>query len=188
MFVVSSQWAAKWLVINNKKIGFKNFDSVVCLSEKQKQICSKFSENIIVAEQQNSFSLAQSIKESNHGETIIYLHGNLSLKAFDRTLESFVAGYEKLEVYRNLPILKKIDSTFDVYIFFSPSGVENFASSGNRIPETSFIVAIGTTTAETCGRFFNREIHISKKQEELAAVQFAAGLIQNRKQVLNHIN
>ena len=186
-FVVSSQWAAKWLVKYHSRIEFSNLDSVLCLSEKQKLICNKISDSIFVAEQQNAQSLARLVGKTNRGEKVIYLHGNLALNVFDKTLESFKIECEKLEVYRNLPVLKKLENTFDVYLFFSPGGVQNFVNSGNVIPDTSAIVAIGATTAETGNKFFNREIYISKIQEELAAVKFAAGLLRHN-EIRNYTN
>lgn len=178
-FVVSSQWAAKWLVKYKTEIGFKNSDSILCLSEKQKEICYAISENIFVATHQNALSLAQLAVEINRGERVVYLHGNRSLDIFETEMKSLGIRVKKMEVYQNLPVLKTLSNTFHVYLFFSPGGVENFVTSGNMIPGTSVISAIGTTTSAACERLFDREIFISKKQEELAAVKFAAGFLQH---------
>ena len=186
-FVVSSQWAAKWLVKYKTKIGFEECDSILCLSEKQKEICSTISENIFVATHQNALSLAQLAGELNRGEKLVYLHGNKSLNVFETEVNSLGIAIKKIEVYQNLPILKKLSNSFDVYLFFSPSGVESFVQSGNRIPRTSVISAIGATTAAACERLFEREIFISKTQEELAAVKFAAGFLQHSEIRLNTI-
>jgi len=180
-FVVSSQWAAKWLVKYKTEIGFDKSDSILCLSEKQKEICSIISDNIFVASHQNACSLAQLAGELNRGEQVVYLHGNISLNVFETVMNSLGIAIQKNEVYKNLPVLKTLSNTFDVYLFFSPGGVENFVSSGNTIPGTSVISAIGTTTAAACERLFEREIFISKTQEERAAVQFAAGFLQHSK-------
>jgi uroporphyrinogen-III synthase len=186
-YVVSSQWAAKWLVKYKTKIDFESCSSILCLSEKQMEICKTISENIFVASKQNALSMAQLISEKNHGEQMVYLSGNLSLDTFELEMKSLGIVIQKIEVYRNKPVLKKLSNTFGVYLFFSPSGAENFVKSGNRIPRTSNIAAIGTTTANACERLFNREILISKKQEELAAVQFAAGLLNHSEIRLNTI-
>lgn len=178
-FVVSSQWAAKWLVKYKTEIDFDKFDSILCLSEKQKEICSSISDNIFVATHQNAFSLAQLAGELNRGERVVYLHGNKSLNVFETEMKSLGIRIKKIEVYQNLPVLKTLSNTFHVYLFFSPGGVENFLTSGNMIPGTSVITAIGTTTSAVCERLFEREIFISKTQEELAAVKFAAGFLQH---------
>jgi uroporphyrinogen-III synthase len=177
-FVVSSGWAAKWLVKYQSEIGFKKYDSVICLSEKQKEICTVISENVFVAIHQNALSLAQLVFEMNRGGQLVYLHGNRSLNVLENEMKSLGIGFQKTEVYRNIPVLKKLDKSFGVYLFFSPSGAENFAESGNQIPLNSVIAAIGSTTANACEKLFGRNIFISEKQKELDAVQFAAGLLQ----------
>ena len=186
-FVVSSQWAAKWLVKYKTEIGFKKNDSIFCLSERQREICSTISGNIFVAEQPNAFSLAHLAGAMNSGKRMVYLHGNRSLNDFETEMTSLGIGVQKIEVYQNLPVLKTLSNTFGAYLFFSPSGVENFVKSGNLIPSASVISVIGTTTAKTCERLFCREIFISKTQEELAAVQFAAGFLKHSEIRLNTI-
>ena len=175
--VVSSQWAAKWLVKFKTEIGFETNDSVLCLSEKQKEICSAVSENVLVATQQNALSLAQLASQTNRGGLVVYLRGDLSLDTFELEMKSLGIGIQKLEVYRNVPVLIKLEKTFDVYLFFSPSGAENFVKSGNLIPHTSAIAAIGAATGTICKALFNREIIISKTQEELATVKLASTLL-----------
>ena len=93
-------------------------------------------------------------------------------------MESYNINFEKFEVYRNLPVIKSIEDTFDFYLFFSPSGAANFEESGNHIPDYASVVAIGTTTATACEKLFGREISISEKQTELDAVKFAVGVLQ----------
>ena len=70
-FVVSSQWAAKWLVKYKTEIGFEKSDSILCLSERQKEICSTISGNIFVAEQPNALSLAALVKQINRGGAVV---------------------------------------------------------------------------------------------------------------------
>lgn len=178
-FVVSSQWAAKWLVNYYMEIEFNNEDSIICLSEKQREICTEITKNIFVANHQNANSLAQLTIEKNRGEQVVYLHGNLYLNVFGLKMKSLEYRFLQVEVYQNLQLLLKVGNTFDVYLFFSPSGVQNFYESDNLIPRSSAIATIGSTTAKACEKLFNREIFISEKQNELAAIKFAAGLLQN---------
>jgi uroporphyrinogen-III synthase len=186
-FVVSSGCAAKWLVKFQTEIGFKKSDSIFCLSEKQKEICNAISENIFVATHQNALSLARLVFKINRCEPVVYLHGNLSLNIFENEMKSLGVRFQKAEVYRNEPVLTKLEKTFGVYLFFSPSGAENFVQSGNQIPRNSTIAAIGPTTANACEKLFGREIMTSEKQKELDAVQFAAGLLQQSGIRLNTI-
>ena len=178
-WVVSSQWAAKWLFKFQSEIGLKDNDSIFCLSEKQKEIFAGFAGNIFVANSQNAVSLAQLALEKNRGEQVLYLHGNLTPDVFELEMKSVGNSFQKAEVYRNLPVLKKLENKFGVYLFFSPSGAQNFYESGNQIPLLSAIAAIGSTTSKACEKIFGREICISEKQEELAAVKFAARLLKS---------
>jgi uroporphyrinogen-III synthase len=93
-------------------------------------------------------------------------------------------GIQKIEVYRNLPVLKRLSNSFGVYLFFSPGGAANFAESGNHIPDSASVVAIGETTAGICRKLFGREVFVSKYQDELAAVKFASGLLKTKEDLI----
>lgn len=174
MWMISSQWTAKWLIKYHNEIGFGKADSVICLSEKQKEICSGFTQNISVSNKKNIKSLAKLAFGKNNGEQMIYLHGNLSKNIFNTELKHPETNLKKVKVYRNLPVYKKMDEAFKCYLFFSPSGAISFVESGNKISRSAVIVAIGPTTAKACKEIFGREIFVSEKQDELAAVQFAS--------------
>ena len=177
MWVISSQWAAKWLLKYHAEIGFGILDSIVCLSEKQKEICKVITRNISVSNQQNAVWLSKMAFGQNKGQSVIYLHGNLSNHIFENEFDTPEKPFHEVEVYRNSPILKQLGN-FEVYLFFSPSGVINFVEGGNFIPAFSQIVAIGSTTAKTCKEIFQREVFTSEVQEELAAVKCAVQILQ----------
>ena len=82
MWVFSNQWAAKWLVKYHAEIGFGIDDSIVCLSEKQREICQCITKNISVSNQQNAVWLSKLTLDQNNGQQVIYLHGNLSNNIF----------------------------------------------------------------------------------------------------------
>lgn len=176
IFLVTSQWAAKWLVLNATEIGFIQTDFILCLSKKQKEICSIISENILVAEEKNADSLAKLVLDKIQDENLIYLKGNNSLTVLQSILKINGIRIAEIEVYKNLPSQKTIENEFDIYLFFSPSGISNFYESGNRIPVISKIVAIGKTTAVACRNTFSNEVFISPVQEELATVKYAINI------------
>jgi uroporphyrinogen-III synthase len=184
-WVVSSQWAAKWLAENFTELGFGKLDSVFCLSEKQKEIVSAVSRNIWVSPELNAASLAQFILQKNKTEVIFFLQGNLSLNVLESNLSHLGNRFQKTEVYRNLPLSKKIEGVFDVYLFFSPGAVKSFYEAGNKIPGRSKIAVIGPTTAKTCAVYFDNEILVSGVQEELAFVKYAVEMY--RQSELNFI-
>lgn len=180
-FVVTSQWAAKWLVEYNAEMGLKDEDSIFCLSEKQKLILKDVSKNIFVSKKRNAKSLANLVISKNNQELVIFLHGNRTLNIIESQLSSFYSGFVTIEVYRNYPVYLRLKKKFSAYIFFSPGGVENFNDSGNSIPETAEIFAIGETTADACKLLFKNKVSISEQQDEISVIKYAVDRI---KQVL----
>ncbi len=178
-FAITSRWAAKWLVKNAAEIGFNNSDSVFCLSEKQRNVCSRITQNIFISEESNAESLAKLIQAKNKNEQVVFLCGNRSLDVLEMKLNQN-HRFKKVEVYRNLPLFPEVKSEFDFYLFFSPGSVENFYKAGNTIPKRSKIVTIGSSTAKACLVFFRNEILASPVQEEIAMVKYAAALMNQQ--------
>ena len=58
IFLVTSQWSAKWLVLNAVEIGFTQTDKIFCLSEKQEKIWLNYHNKIFVSDEKNAVSLA----------------------------------------------------------------------------------------------------------------------------------
>ena len=175
-FVVSSKWGAKWLVQNLSKVNFSGSDQVFCLSEKQKEILKLATKNVFVSKMKNSASLVKLVMEKNTSETVVFLHGNKTQDSTSSKLNAAGIRFLNLEVYKNSLLKNKINRNFNVYLFFSPSGVESFIGGGNSVLPDSKIVAIGKTTATFCRQYFQNKIYISEIQEELAVTQYAVEL------------
>ncbi len=111
-FVITSQWAAKWLSENFTKLEYTNNDSVLCISEKQEKILRTFTNQIFVSEKQNAASLVQLVFQKNTNETVVFLRGNKSLDIVPSNLKLKGVKIEELKVYRNLPQKIKTDKFF----------------------------------------------------------------------------
>jgi len=70
-------------------------------------------------------------------------------------------------------IEKLVSGAFDGYLFFSPSGINQFKLSGNCPNPNSPIFANENSTARAAWRFFTNKVHTSPDSEELSFVQFA---------------
>lgn len=70
-------------------------------------------------------------------------------------------------------IEKLVTGTFDAYLFFSPSAIDNFKNSGNFPHPTSLLFANENSTARAAWRFFTNKVHTSPIPEELSFVQYS---------------
>ena len=70
-------------------------------------------------------------------------------------------------------IEKLASGVFDAYLFFSPSGIDRFKSSGNFPYPNSLLFANENTTALAAWRFFTNKVHTSPDSEELSFVQYS---------------
>jgi hypothetical protein len=134
-----------------------------------------------VSECKNARSLADLVIKRYHSGIVIFLHGNQSVNQNESGRAPFYSIFKSIGVYQNFPIPEKIDKEFNLYVFFSPSGVRSFNHSGNVIPASAGIVAIGETTAKACKTLFTNRVFVSEKQDELSVIQFA---IEQTKQML----
>lgn len=177
-WVITSSYAAQWLKINFRAIGFSYDDTVFCLSAKQAEIISDFSIRILISDEPNAVSLAEKVKQKNTGEAIIYLSGNKSLPILANEFQSPDFEFHKTEVYKNIPAYQKITNEFAAYLFFSPSGIESFLSSGNKIKKSALIFAIGETTGMSARQHFINTVLESPVQEEVGFIEFAFNQIK----------
>lgn len=72
-----------------------------------------------------------------------------------------------------LKIEKLVSGTFDGYLFFSPSGINKFKSSGNFPLPNSLVFANQNTTARAAWTHFTNKVHTSPDSEELSFVQYS---------------
>lgn len=70
-------------------------------------------------------------------------------------------------------IEKMVSEAFVAYLFFSPSGIDNFKASGNFPHPNSLVFANENSTARAAWRFFTNKVHTSPDTEELSFVQYS---------------
>jgi uroporphyrinogen-III synthase len=178
--VVTSSSAAHWLVRFQKHFGVETNHEVYCLSLKQENILKESWSNVLRSADPNIFSLSELVVAQNAGKQVVYLRGDKPLN--DLYQQLFNSGIQPLEmeVYKNTPIEKWLNQSFDAYLFFNPKSIETYKASGNFPAPNSQIMAVGDQTALMAWKVFPNEVNVSSEQEELSFVQFSINRLQKK--------
>lgn len=178
--VVTSSSAAHWLVRFQRYFGTEANHRVYCLSLKQENILKENWTQVLRSSEPNIFSLAELVTQHNEGKQVIYLRGDKPLN--DLYEQLFTAGIQPLEmeVYKNTPIEKWLNQSFDAYLFFTPKAIETYKASGNFPSPNGQIMAVGDQTAMMAWKVFPNEVNVSSEQEELSFVQFSINRLQKK--------
>ncbi len=75
---------------------------------------------IVISKEKNANSLAELVNKNCIGKTVVYLKGDKSLNTLQTEIDSENIQLFETEVYRNLPVVQKLNTDFDAYLFFSP--------------------------------------------------------------------
>jgi uroporphyrinogen-III synthase len=172
-WVITSVYAAHWLLRFKSKVGITEFDKLYCWSEKQAEILRKLNLPVSVGSYSSVQELADLVIGHNQGESVLLIHGDRLHSEITNVFSSFSIQYSEVEVYKNTPIEQFVNGIFDAYLFFSPSGIDNFKASGNIPNPTSPILANENSTAREAWRVFTNKVYLSPENEELSFVQYS---------------
>jgi uroporphyrinogen-III synthase len=171
-WVVTSIYAAHWLRFHSQ-IGLTESDRLYCWSEKQAEILKALNLPIFISSYSIIPELVENVISQNQGDSVLFLHGDKLHGEINTVFSSFAIQYSEIEVYKNTPIEKIVNGIFDAYLFFSPSGIDNFKASGNFTDPRSLILANENSTARAAWRVFTNKVYLSPEQEELSFVQYS---------------
>lgn len=174
-WVVTSIYAAHWLVRFGSQLGLTPTDRLYCWSEKQAEILHNLDLPVFLSSFSNPIELAENVITQNQGESVLFLNGDKLYGEMNAFFSVSGLQYTELEVYKNTPIEKFVNGIFDAYLFFSPSGIDNFKASGNFPNPTSLILANENSTARAAWRVFTNKVYLSPEHEELSFVQYSIG-------------
>jgi len=172
-WVITSVYAAHWLARFQSQVGLTASDRLYCWSEKQAEILKTLNLPIIISSYSSISELAENVISQNQGDSVLFLHGDKLHSEINSVFSSFAIQYSEIEVYKNTPIEKIVNGIFDAYLFFSPSGIDNFKASGNFTDPRSLILANENSTARAAWRVFTNKVYLSPEQEELSFVQYS---------------
>ena len=155
-FIISSTKSAKYALDLNLKGNY------FCVGEKSKKILeTKF--NIIECEP-NAENLSKKIISNHKDKHFCFLCSNIRLDTIPEKLNKNNIDFNECVIYKTTEIQPKISEKFDVYVFFSPSGVKSFLKK-YTIPYKALIFAIGSTTQCSIKELMNREAFIPEKPD-----------------------
>jgi len=172
-WIVTSIYAAHWLLRFESKIGLTSNDLLYCWSDRQAEILNKLNLPVSVSSYSNASELTTRVIEQNKGENVILLHGDKLHNEIDSVFSRFVISYSEVEVYKNTPIEQFVSGMFDAYLFFSPAGIDSFKAAGNFPNPSSVVLANENSTAREAWRLFTNKVYLSPENEELSFVQYA---------------
>jgi uroporphyrinogen-III synthase len=170
-WVITSVYAAHWLVRFHAQIGLGASDSLYCWSEREADILKKLNLPVFISSYASISELAENVISQNLGDSILFLRGDKLHSEITSVFTGFALQYSEIEVYKNTPIEKFVSGIFDAYLFFNPSSIDNFKASGNFTNQTSLILANENSTARAAWRVFDNKVYLSSEQEELSFVQ-----------------
>jgi hypothetical protein len=78
---------------------------------------------------------------------------------------------EYIEVSPETQVEKFEKEVFDIFLFFSPAGIDIYRDSGNFPPPASLIMANQNSTAQAAWRYFTNKVFLLTEPDELAFVQ-----------------
>jgi len=172
-WVITSVYAAHWLARFQSQVGLTESDRLYCWSEKQAEILKELNLPIIISSYSSISELAENVISQNQGDSVLFLHGDKLHSEINSVFSGFAIQYSEIEVYKNTPIEKIVNGIFDAYLFFSPSGIDNFKASGNFTDPRSLVLANENSTARAAWRVFTNKVYLSPEQEELSFVQYS---------------
>lgn len=172
-WVVTSSYAAHWLLRFSEKIGMKKDDLVFCLSEKQEGILAKSGVQVVRSVSPSACSLSELLIAQNDGKKVIYLRGDKSLNHLPEHLNQNQLDWQSVEVYKNTSVEILMNEVFDGYLFFSESAIKSYKASGNFPPPKAPVLANGNRTAQAAWTEFPNLVLESSEQEELSFVKYA---------------
>jgi len=178
--VVTSSSAAHWLNRFQSYFGDEKRHFVYCLSLKQESILNEQWSNVLRSDEPNIFSLSELIVDSVERAQVVYLRGDQSLNDLYEQLFSRGIQTVEMEVYKNTPIEKWLNQSFDAYLFFNPKSIETYKASGNFPSPKGQIMAVGDQTALMAWKVFPNEVNVSSEEEELSFVKFSIDRLQKK--------
>jgi len=145
--------------------------SIYCMGNTTKQLVKKyFGERQLAGIANSAAELAELIVEDRMVDEVIFFCGDQRRDELPDILRSNNIDVTEITVYQTIAVSHVIDKIYHGILFFSPSAVESFFRK-NKIPDTTVLFAIGSTTANEIKKHSTNKIIISNQpgKENLVA-------------------
>jgi uroporphyrinogen-III synthase len=137
--------------------------SIYCMGNTTQQLVKKYFGAQQLAGIANSASeLAELLVEEGNTEEVIFFCGDQRRDELPEILRSHEIEVTEITVYQTIAVTHTIDKAYHGILFFSPSAVTSFFSK-NKIPSTTVLFAIGSTTANEIKKYTGNKIIISNQ-------------------------
>lgn len=120
-----------------------------------------FGETAIIGTATNAAELAGLIVEERKTSRLVFFCGDQRREELPEILRNNNIRVNEIEVYRTTEIQHHLEKVYDGVLFFSPSAVSSFFNL-NKVPASTIIFSIGTTTASEIKTHTNNTIVVSE--------------------------
>lgn len=136
----------------NKNNDLIRIQNCFCVGEKTKALLEEKGQKVIKMTEYAS-ELSEYLVNNHKNDSFYFFCGNIRSEEIPSTLRKNHILFEEIVVYNTTLNPKKFERDFDAILFFSPSGVRSYIEANKSIPQKTFAVCIGTTTASEARKF-----------------------------------
>jgi len=147
--VFTSKHAVRACLSGNRN-GALSRASCICVGATTASLIRKHGGKVL-ASASSATELASLIAAKYTDQTFVYYCGNRRLEIIPEVLDKLSVDWEEVVAYRTQMVQESFDHPFDGILFFSPSGVESFASQNTIGVATAY--CIGPTTASEAKKY-----------------------------------
>lgn len=135
--------------------------SIYCIGTTTSQLVKKyFGEQYIAGTANSAAELAALIAEDEMIDKVIFFCGDHRRDELPEILRSHNIDVTEITVYQTIAVSHTIDKVYHGILFFSPSAVHSFFRK-NKLPASTLLFAIGSTTANEIKKYSTNKIIIS---------------------------
>lgn len=136
----------------NKNNDLTRIQNCFCVGEKTKALLEEKGQKVIKMTEYAS-ELSEYLVKNHKNDFFRFFCGNIRSEEIPSTLRKNNIPFKEIVVYNTTLNPKKFERDFDAILFFSPSGVRSYIEANKSIPQKTFAVCIGTTTASEARKF-----------------------------------
>lgn len=137
--------------------------SIYCMGNTSNHLVKKyFGEHQLAGIANTAAELAELIADETSIDEVTFFCGDQRRDELPEILRSNGIDITEITVYQTIAITHLIDKIYHGILFFSPSAVVSFFNK-NKLPATTVIFAIGSTTANEIKKYSTNKIIISNQ-------------------------
>jgi uroporphyrinogen-III synthase len=137
--------------------------TIYCMGTTTNQLVKKyFGEQHLAGIANSAAELAELIAEDQMIDEVIFFCGDQRRDELPAILKTNHIDVTEISVYQTIAVTHTVNKVYHGILFFSPSAVESFFRK-NKLPDTTILFAIGSTTANEIKKYCANKIIISNQ-------------------------